>query len=279
MAAAGALRLVRRYRHLGSRRAAASAIARVLLPAFIPLLRTRMAPSLRQLVSAGRAFGTADAFIRELLGSTPNHAEIVGALTSDFAVARRKLSARYELAEPDCPPVWAVGHQSALALYSIVRLSRPDIVVETGVADGHSSYLLLSALAANNHGRLISFDVLPSAGQLVPDELRPRWELVILNDRDPIADAAQRLSILDDVDVYFHDADHSYVGQYADYALARDVLSRGRHGILLSDDIDASFAFVDFVKAGIGNVAILVDVRKALGGCILPAKLGSRFAS
>ncbi len=269
MAIAPLLKLARRYRHLGLGRLIASVVARGLLEVFEPVLRKRMAPSLRQIVSAGRAVGTADAFVQALLGNVRGQTAATDAFTQDFGVARNQLADRCAVAPPDFPPIWAVGDQSALALYLVVRLSRPEVIVETGVASGHSSFLLLSALEANGHGRLVSLDVLPTAGALVPIEMRSRWQLVILDKADPIADATRRLSTIDHVDLFFHDADHSYVGQYADYSLASRVLARGRLGILLSDDVDESFAFIDYVESKQLDASVLVDVRKALGGCVL----------
>lgn len=233
-----------------------------------------MAPSFRQVVAAGRAAGGADAFVQALLGDKLAPTTRIEQLTDDFALTTGLLAARYAVTTPNCPPDWVVGDRSALALYLVVRLTRPDVVVETGVAGGHSSFLLLCALHANGHGRLVSFDVLPDAGTLVPSHLRSRWELVILRSADPLAEAAVRISAIGAVDVFFHDADHSYVGQYTDYALAEKVLALGRHGILLSDDVDMSFAFIEYVRARQLDAAMLVDVSKVLGGCTIRPQRG-----
>ena len=261
--------VVRRYRRLGYRQLAASVAARGMLPVLEPVLRTRMAPSFRQVVAAGHATGTAGGFVQALLGEEAAPASRIAALADDFALATDLLAARYAAADPGCPTDWVVGDRSALALHLLVRLTRPDVVVETGVAGGHSSFLLLSALEANGHGRLVSFDVLPHAGGLVPPQLRSRWELVILRSADPLAEAAARVSAIGAVDVFFHDADHSYVGQYSDYAVAEKALRRGRLGILVSDDIDMSFAFIEYVRSRQLDAAMLVDVGKVLGGCMV----------
>jgi predicted O-methyltransferase YrrM len=259
--------MARRYRHLSYRQLAASVAARGMLPMLEPVLRKRMAPSFRQVVTAGRAAGTAAAFVQTLLGEELATASRIDELAEDFAAAMDALRARYAITAPDCRLDWVVGDRSALALYLVVRLTRPDVIIETGVAGGHSSFLLLSALESNGHGRLVSFDVLPDAGSLVPSHLRPRWQLVILRSADPLAEVAARISVIGKVDVFFHDADHSYVGQYADYAVAEKVLMRGRLGILLSDDVDMSFAFMDYIRARQLDAAVLVDVGKVLGGC------------
>lgn len=44
-------------------------------------------------------------------------------------------------------------------LYAICRIMKPDIVVETGVAQGVSTAFILKALSANNAGGLFSIDL------------------------------------------------------------------------------------------------------------------------
>ena len=39
-------------------------------------------------------------------------------------------------------------------VYAVVRASRPDVVIETGVATGVTSAHILAALADNEHGEL-----------------------------------------------------------------------------------------------------------------------------
>lgn len=266
-------RTVRRYRHMDGRMLAASVTGYGLLTVAEPALRTRIAPSLRQLDSAARGVGTAETFVEALLGTDIASRPRLEQAAHGFDEVSDLLAERYEVVRPAFPSRWAVGNQSALALYLVVRLTRPDVVVETGVASGHSSYLLLSALQANGHGRLVSFDVIPGAGALVPSSLRERWQLTILDNADPIGDAIAQASTINCADIFFHDADHSYIGQCADYAIAEAVLARGRLGLLLSDDVDASFAFIDFVTSRQPeSAAVLIDVRKVLGGCSVPVE-------
>lgn len=54
-------------------------------------------------------------------------------------------------------------------LYTIIRIRKPDIVVETGVAQGVSSTFILQALEDNGRGQLYSID-LPPAGADLPME-------------------------------------------------------------------------------------------------------------
>jgi len=63
----------------------------------------------------------------------------------------------------------------------MTRILKPEIVIETGVFEGHSSLAILLALEENNKGCLYSID-LPSPslplgkepGWIVPEHLRKR---------------------------------------------------------------------------------------------------------
>lgn len=69
-----------------------------------------------------------------------------------------------------------------LASWTILRLTRPALAVEAGILDGMASTVMLVALERNardgHEGRLVSVDVMPGAGTMVPDELKHRWEPV-----------------------------------------------------------------------------------------------------
>ncbi len=89
--------------------------------------------------------------------------------------------------------------RSPLELYALVRLTRPDHVVEAGVSSGVSSAHFLLGLRRNHHGTLHSIDfptfargdapslrdspvAIPrgkASGWAVPDRLRPGWDLRI----------------------------------------------------------------------------------------------------
>jgi Methyltransferase domain len=93
------------------------------------------------------------------------------------------------------------------AWYAIARVVRPKVIVETGIKDGLGSVLLLRALQRNAAegapGRLISFDLYPDKGWLVPDELRDRWQPVFASTRDALAAALDGLKVA----MLVHDSD------------------------------------------------------------------------
>ena len=129
-------------------------------------------------------------------------------------------------------------------LYALCRVLRPRTVVETGVAHGYSSAAILSALAENGEGRLISIDLPhlhPRAqtlvGAAVDARLRGRWQLHL----GPAARLLPRvLGEAGPVDLVVHDASHTLHGQMAEYRRSWPHLRPD--GVLVSDDVRPSFA-------------------------------------
>ena len=139
----------------------------------------------------------------------------------------------------------------APAIYVICRIFKPEIVVETGVADGFSSSFILKALELNNKGKLFSIDLPNQPGQeinnepgwLVPNELRHRWKFILGNSKDKLPVLLKELKR---IDLFYHDSDHSYENMMFEFREAWDYISLG--GILISDDITENIAFDEFVK-------------------------------
>lgn len=145
----------------------------------------------------------------------------------------------------DRNPVMPFGRR--LGWYAIVRARRPALVVETGVHDGLGSIAILSALERNaregHAGELLSFDVNPLTGWLVPPRLRGRHRILIGNSVSAIPEAVGDRSI----DLFIHDSDHRYEHEWAELETA---LGRGSPGvILLSDNAHATTALHDFAES------------------------------
>lgn len=153
-----------------------------------------------------------------------------------------------------------------MMLYALVRLQKPDIVVETGVASGVSSAYILLALAKNKKGKLFSIDlpyaldeerllermagksktVIPEGkkpGWLVPEELRSNWHLEIGKSSEKLPGVLQKTG---SVDLFIHDSEHSYENMLWEYRTVWPFLKKG--GFLLSDDIGRNSAFDEFSK-------------------------------
>jgi len=148
---------------------------------------------------------------------------------------------------------------SILFCFIALRLKKPEIVIETGCATGWTSALILCALHLNGRGHLYSIDIPPvsgelsmdwtlpahlSAGFLVPDLLRDRWTLIAGNVREHLIPLLKEQN---EIDVFFHDSDHTYCHMMWEYTSVWPYLKRG--GILISDDIGWNTAFWDFATA------------------------------
>lgn len=160
-------------------------------------------------------------------------------------------------------------------LGELIHLTHPSNIAETGVADGFSTRTILQALADNDFGQLTSFDVHKDVGSVIEPVLRKRWNLVILpktGRRDFLSD---KLALIHPLDIFVHDSDHSYSWQRMEFHLAFNRLRPG--GLLISDDVDASYAFIDFVREMHVPSFTFVGSSKVMGIAIKPA-LGETLA-
>jgi len=140
---------------------------------------------------------------------------------------------------------WGAGDDLTRTLRAIIRLRRPKVVVEAGVATGVSTAVILYALEENGSGELHSVD-LPLVGKedqvglAVPTFLRARWSLYLGPARSLLPRLFERVA---PVDVFVHDADHAYPSQLRELRLAWPYLKP--RGVIVSDDV-VNPAFIDF---------------------------------
>ena len=134
-------------------------------------------------------------------------------------------------------------------LFSIIRSTRPKIVVETGVSDGISTAFILEALRDNNYGKLYSIDVTSKVyyrndkkiGWFIPKELKERWVFVEGRSQDKLRPLLSRLG---EVDIFLHDSQHTYDTMKFEYECAWDFMKKS--GFLLSDDVLLTNVFKEF---------------------------------
>lgn len=135
-------------------------------------------------------------------------------------------------------------------LYLLVRLIKPNIVVETGVSSGASSAYILCALNDNDRGKLYSIDLPPDnlppgkgSGWIVPQFLRHRWSLHIGDATNLLASLLNEIGM---IDCFIHDSLHTYDHMMWEFRTAWPYLIPG--GLFLSHDVGANDAFMDFMK-------------------------------
>jgi len=159
-----------------------------------------------------------------------------------------KKDLRYPSVENPYQIEFGLGKNICRLLYLLVKLSQPEIVVETGVANGFSSSYILLALDSLNKGKLISIDylVMPwhtkeKVGQSIPKSLRKRHELIIGNS---MIELAKLKNITKHFDIFMHDSSHTYKHMMKEYQIAWPHLKNG--GFLISDDVSQNDAFLEF---------------------------------
>ncbi|MCX8109998.1 MAG: class I SAM-dependent methyltransferase [Syntrophorhabdaceae bacterium] len=161
----------------------------------------------------------------------------------------------------------AISRQHGHCIYVLVRMLKPEKAVETGTANGYSTSFILKAMERNKKGMLYSIDfpeiegkeyspddfyrekggaVVPknkTSGWLVPDELRARLKLFTGRSQDVLPGL---LSELGEIDLFFHDSEHTYMAMMEEFNIAwRHLKDRG---ILLAHDVNWNKAFTDFGK-------------------------------
>jgi hypothetical protein len=146
---------------------------------------------------------------------------------------------------------WNDGDRAfAEAIWCIVAHIRPERVVETGVAHGLTSGIILQGLERNGAGRLWSVDLPavdsvlhPEIGVAVPDGLRSRWTYVSGTSRQRLP---HLLSELGKIDLFVHDSLHT--GRNTRFELDTAWPAIGPGGAAIVDDVDHSLAFHAFVE-------------------------------
>jgi predicted O-methyltransferase YrrM len=177
-------------------------------------------------------------------------AEAVGAVL-EIDEERYEAAARetwLPAADPDDPlSIWNAREELLRIVGTIVRLTQPAVMVETGVALGFTTATVLHAMADAGKGRLYSVD-LPAlqhdpgerVGRAVPPGLEGRWQLELGDSRKKLGPLCARVAPLD---IFLHDALHTYSSQMREYRTAWPFIRSG--GLLISDDVNNP-AFVEF---------------------------------
>lgn len=135
------------------------------------------------------------------------------------------------------------------AVWCAVRHSRPEVVIETGVAHGVTSRIVLEALNENDLGHLWSID-LPfpfdtslheQTGAAVTDACRPRWSYREGSSRQRLPSLTAEVG---HVEVFIHDSLHTAKNTLFELEQAASVMRAG--GVMLVDDIGSHEGFPAF---------------------------------
>lgn len=157
------------------------------------------------------------------------------------------------------PDIWNVEVKLASYLYAYVLAKRPKVVVETGIANGFSTRILMKALEQTG-GTLHSFDTKSECKKVYQGKGNWKFHLV------PSKNQVQYFKSTThdwEVDLWFHDGNHSYMWQRFEYELAFSRLAID--GTIISDDVDASEAWVEFCERNRLDSLCVFDSRKIFG--------------
>lgn len=124
-----------------------------------------------------------------------------------------------------------------LGWYALVRILKPEVVVETGTDKGLGTLVIAQALKRNGSGVIYTLDKDPFAGALIDEEY---WENIkILR-----GDSLQNLTTIKNVDIFIHDSDHSFDHETAEYeSIAQNLTSKA---IVLSDNSEHNSALLEW---------------------------------
>jgi hypothetical protein len=137
------------------------------------------------------------------------------------------------------------------AAWCTVLHQRPSVVIETGVAKGVTSRIVLEALNRNNRGHLWSID-LPhlfekklhvQTGVAVTDSCRKRWTYIEGSSRRRLLPLLRSVV---QVDLFIHDSLHTARNTRFEMEQTLKFLAPG--GIMIVDDIGTHQAFFNFAQ-------------------------------
>jgi hypothetical protein len=125
-----------------------------------------------------------------------------------------------------------IGFGRRLGWYALVRIMKPRVVVETGVADGLGALVITAALIENAKegtlGRYFGTEININCGWLFREPYSNFGEILF-------GDSIQSLALLEDqIDIFINDSDHSAEYESMEYESIKNKLSP--NSFLLSDN-------------------------------------------
>lgn len=150
--------------------------------------------------------------------------------------------------------IYDVGGGLGFVLFEIIDTEKPQKIIETGIAAGASSNLILDRLNANDFGDLISVDITSKVGELVEDKFKKRWAIKVLPKMFKRNAFLRILKSNQDAIIFLHDSDHSTHWQIFEISSVVNSIPGIKH--ILVDDV--SFEFESYVLKNMPDWRLVV---------------------
>ena len=128
--------------------------------------------------------------------------------------------------------------------YALIRISKPKVVLETGIDKGLGSCVITAALKRNCHegypGHYYGLDINPKAGYLLSGEYKQYGEIIY-------GDSIESLNRFNkEIDVFINDSDHSADYELKEYLTIQNKLSP--NAFVLGDNSHCSDKLFQFAR-------------------------------
>jgi predicted O-methyltransferase YrrM len=125
--------------------------------------------------------------------------------------------------------------------YAVVRATKPEVVVETGVDQGMGAVVLCAALRRNasegHTGQYFGTDINPHAGYFLKGEYAKFGKILY-------GDSLKSLETLEKIDLFINDSDHSASYEQAEYDMIRNKLTP--RAVVLGDNSHVTTKLAEF---------------------------------
>ena len=154
------------------------------------------------------------------------------------------------------------------AVWCTVLHTEPEVVIETGVAHGVTSRIVLEALHRNDRGHLSSID-LPypldsrlreTTGAAVPAALRTRWSYLEGSSKQLLPPLVAKVG---HVEVFIHDSLHT--ARNTVFEMDRAASAMPAEGVMIVDDIRLHQGFATFARRHPGYQTLVCPSADRLG--------------
>jgi predicted O-methyltransferase YrrM len=163
--------------------------------------------------------------------------------------------------------VYDLDKELALILTVIIKTIKPKKILETGVAAGKSTALILQQLETNKFGELLSVDITEKVGELVPNNLKNRWTLRVLPKIKGKQAFKNLVLELQPFQIFLHDSDHSPAWQQ--FELEQVLRLHNPPQFLVIDDADP--AVLRNLKEEFPNLQVFcIQEKRKIGAVCLP---------